>query len=70
MDAVEPMVRITSSVCLKCGEPGVLWPREVLDSDYGSYLPAVVTITQAREGCRIPHTYNCDGQMQIEMEPA
>ena len=62
----EPMVRVTRAVCLKCG-------REARAAMFVK-IPAVVPMAVFRDssiGASSPcNFFGCDGQMQIEMEPA
>lgn len=63
-----PTVLLVRAVCLKCGEepPGINGPN---GEDW--HFPALVPARWLHElGARRPHSFICDGQIQLEAAPS
>ena len=69
----EVMVRVLSAVCLRCGEPGSLFPSlarwDLVFMD--RRLPFVASRADVKEAAQVSHdqlTGPCYGQMQLTVE--
>lgn len=65
-DVADPYVRIIGGSCTKCGESVGRHPFEP-----DTLIPFTARFSQIREWTKnVPHYWGCDGQIQLELEPA